>query len=172
MSTRCAFAFLAALVVLLEEFAPVGVLLGIRLDRPVPPLVLLLPVRLAVQRMAAVHRLPHTPCTTAPASPASVLDDSCRTDPCPVHDLAHPLPGDPKLSSRPLQVVQLLIPRNHLFGICLSSWYVCIVSSPSTPTLPRTFDTQVLNAKSPNCMPKDVTLSKRFVSIESRSYVL
>src|SRR5205823_5124379 len=93
-----------------------GILVRIGLDGAIPPLVLLFAMHRTVQSMAAVDRLP-----TLLAQPLRLLrlglDDPSGTDPGPIDDLPHPLPRDPELLARFLQVVQLLIPLDHLLWV-------------------------------------------------------
>src|SRR5579884_2868418 len=58
----------AAFVVLLQELAPMGILLRIRFDGTIAPLVLLFAMRLTVERMAASYR-----CSTLLAEPLRLL---------------------------------------------------------------------------------------------------
>src|SRR5579864_5174060 len=119
-------ALFAALVVLLEQLAPVGVTLRIGFDGAVAALVLLFAVGLTVERMAAVHRVP-----ALLAQPLRLLrlglEDAGGADPRSVHDLPHPLPCDPELPPGLLQIVQLLIARNNLVRIGLTTGHEIVV---------------------------------------------
>jgi len=106
-------------VVLLEQLTPVRVFLRIGFDRAVPSLVLLLAMRLAVEGVAAVHRLPALLAQSIGFFRLG-LEDPGGADPRTVDDLTHSLSRDAKLSSRLLQIVQLLIPSYHSVRIHFS----------------------------------------------------